>query len=93
LRVEFKQSDGEKNRNKFNSNRDYTNTSNFQHPIYIMKVEVNSAVEFVINILRVRQQTSSLNETQLHEFRGSLAIVLLEKYNNHWYENNPRKGE
>jgi protein Tob/BTG len=57
-----------------------------------MKVEVNSAVEFVINILRLRQQSSPLNESQLHDFRGSLVIVLLEKYNNHWYENNPRKG-
>lgn len=57
-----------------------------------MKTEVNSAVEFVINILRLRQQSSPLNESQLHDFRGSLVIVLLEKYNNHWYEANPRKG-
>lgn len=58
-----------------------------------MKTEVNSAVEFVINILRLRQQSSPLNESQLHDFRGSLVIVLLEKYNNHWYESNPRKGK
>lgn len=57
-----------------------------------MKVEVNSAADFMMNLLRVRQQVSSLSETQLHSFRGSLIVVLLEKYNNHWYENNPRKG-
>jgi len=57
-----------------------------------MKVEVHSAADFLMNLLRVRQQSSSLSETQLHSFRGSLIIVLLEKYNNHWYENNPRKG-
>lgn len=57
-----------------------------------MKVEVNSAADFMMNLLRVRQQVSTLSETQLHSFRGSLIIVLLEKYNNHWYENNPRKG-
>lgn len=58
-----------------------------------MKVEVHSAADFLMNLLRVRQQASSLSETQLHSFRGSLIIVLLEKYNNHWYENNPRKGK
>lgn len=58
-----------------------------------MKVEVNSAADFVMNLLRVRQQASTLSETQLHSFRGSLIIVLLEKYNNHWYETNPRKGK
>lgn len=58
-----------------------------------MKVEVHSAADFVMNLLRVRQKASSLSETQLHSFRGSLIIVLLEKYNNHWYENNPRKGK
>lgn len=58
-----------------------------------MKLEVNSAADFMMNLLRVRQQVNSLSETQLHSFRGSLIIVLLEKYDNHWYENNPRKGE
>lgn len=58
-----------------------------------MKVEVNSAADFMMNLLRVRQQVNSLSETQLHSFRGSLIVVLLEKYNNHWYETNPRKGE
>jgi len=57
-----------------------------------MKVEVNSAADFMMNLLRVRQQVNSLSETQLHSFRGSLIIVLLEKYELHWYENNPRKG-
>lgn len=57
-----------------------------------MKVEVNSAADFLMNLLRVRQQVNSLSETQLHSFRGSLIIVLLEKYNNHWYNENPRKG-
>lgn len=57
-----------------------------------MKLEVNSAADFMMNLLRVRQQVNSLSETQLHSFRGSLIIVLLEKYNNHWYETNPRKG-
>jgi len=57
-----------------------------------MKAEVQSAADFVAQLLRVRQQVNSLSENQLHSFRGSLTSVLLEKYNNHWYENNPRKG-
>jgi BTG family len=58
-----------------------------------MKVEVNSAADFVMQLLRVRQQVNSLSESQLHSFRGSLIVVLMDKYNNHWYETNPRKGK
>jgi protein Tob/BTG len=57
-----------------------------------MKVEINSAADFLMNLLRVRQQ-DTLTETQLHSFRGSLITVLNEKFRDHWYIENPRKGE
>jgi BTG family len=57
----------------------------------IMKVEINTASDFLMNLLRVRQQT--LTETQLHSFRGSLITVLHEKFRDHWYTENPRKGK
>lgn len=58
-----------------------------------MKVEINSAADFLMNLLRVRQQENSLSETQLHSFRGSLITILHEKFRDHWYIENPRKGE
>ncbi|XP_070496933.1 protein BTG2-like [Chironomus tepperi] len=57
-----------------------------------MKVEISSAADFLMNLLRVRQQENSLTETQLHSFRGSLITILHEKFRNHWYIENPRKG-
>jgi len=57
-----------------------------------MKVEISSAADFLMNLLRVRQQ-DSLSETQLHSFRGSLITILHEKFRDHWYIENPRKGE
>jgi len=56
-----------------------------------MKVEISSAADFLMNLLRVRQQ-DSLSETQLHSFRGSLITILHEKFRDHWYIENPRKG-
>ena len=57
-----------------------------------MKVEISSAADFLMNLLRVRQQENSLTETQLHSFRGSLITILHEKFRDHWYIENPRKG-
>ncbi|CAG9798580.1 unnamed protein product [Chironomus riparius] len=57
-----------------------------------MKVEISSAADFLMNLLRVRQQENSLSETQLHSFRGSLITILHEKFRDHWYIENPRKG-
>ncbi len=60
---------------------------------FIMKVEINSAADFLMNLLRMRQTAESLTETQLHSFKSQLVSVLHEKFNNHWYTENPRKGK
>jgi hypothetical protein len=57
-----------------------------------MKVEINSAADFLMNLLRVRQ-TETLTENQLHSFKSQLVTVLHEKFLNHWYTENPRKGK
>lgn len=58
-----------------------------------MKTEINSAAEFLMTLLRVRQQENSLTETQLHSFRGSVSSEMVHKFMNHWYPENKNKGK
>lgn len=56
-----------------------------------MKIEVNSAADFLISLLRVRQKVP-LSENQLQSFRGNIADVLMQQYQRHWYPELPAKG-
>jgi protein Tob/BTG len=58
---------------------------------HTMRIEVHSAADFLMNLLRVRQ-VSSLSESQLLTFKGSLQDVLLQRYRSHWYPASPTKG-
>lgn len=57
-----------------------------------MRLEVHSAADFLMNLLRVRQVNSPLSESQLLTFKGSLQDVLLQRYRSHWYPEIPTKG-
>lgn len=57
-----------------------------------MRLEVHSAADFLMNLLRVRQVNSPLSESQLLTFKGSLQDVLLQRYRSHWYPEVPTKG-
>lgn len=56
-----------------------------------MKIEVDSAADFLMNLLRVRQKMA-ITDTQLRNFRGTMADVLMERYQRHWYPEFPAKG-
>jgi len=56
-----------------------------------MKTEVNSAAEFLMNLLRIRQK-SLLTDSQLENFRGTLCESLTQRYQRHWYPEMPHKG-
>jgi protein Tob/BTG len=56
-----------------------------------MRIEVHSAADFLMNLLRVRH-VNSLSESQLLTFKGSLQDVLLQRYRSHWYPEVPTKG-
>lgn len=56
-----------------------------------MKIEVNSAADFLISLLRIRQKVV-LTENQLQSFRGHLAETLTQHYQRHWYPEIPTKG-
>lgn len=58
-----------------------------------MKVEVNSAADFLMNLLRINQQKhSNADDSQLQSFKGSLENLLASRYKSHWYPDVPIKG-
>lgn len=58
-----------------------------------MKLEVHSAADFLMNLLRVNQQKhSTTDDNQLQSFKGSLETLLVLRYKSHWYPDVPTKG-
>jgi len=54
-----------------------------------MKKEVQSAVDFLTNILRSRD---GVNAAQSQLFKSSLITLLCNRYQNHWFPEKPFKG-
>jgi len=57
-----------------------------------MKLEVHSAADFLMNLLRVKQVNSLPDDNQLQSFKGSLESLLVLRYRSHWYPEVPTKG-
>lgn len=57
-----------------------------------MRLEVHSAADFLMNLLRVKQAKNSLPENQLQHFKGSLQSLLVLRFRSHWYPDVPTKG-
>lgn len=58
-----------------------------------MKVEVHSAADFLMNLLRLKKQEPlTFDNDQLQNFKGSLESVLVLHYSSHWYPDIPIKG-
>lgn len=60
-----------------------------------MRLEVHSAADFLMNLLRVHKgvkQSNSLPENQLQHFKGSLQQLLVLHFRSHWYPDVPTKG-
>lgn len=55
-----------------------------------MKREIEAAVTWLTNLLRARQDLST---TQLEDFKSALRSILEEKFQGHWYENPPWRGQ
>lgn len=56
-----------------------------------MKLEVHSAADFLMNLLRVKQGDHP-DDNQLQSFKGSLETLLVLRYRSHWYPDVPTKG-
>lgn len=57
-----------------------------------MKLEVHSAADFLMNLLRVKQGSPLPDDNQLQNFKGSLESLLVLRYRSHWYPDLPTKG-
>lgn len=57
-----------------------------------MKLEVNSAADFMMNLLRLKKVEPLPNNDQLQNFKGSLESLLVLHYRSHWYPDVPIKG-
>ena len=55
-----------------------------------MKLEVQSAVNFLVHILRLAQ--CNIKETTLQKFKENLIVEMYHSYRFHWYPENPVKG-
>ena len=55
-----------------------------------MKLEVQSAVNFLVHILRLAQ--CNIKETTLQKFKENLIVEMYRSYRFHWYPENPVKG-
>lgn len=60
----------------------------------IMRLEVQSAADFLMNMLRVPVTPSikAMTDSQLLHFKGSLQTLLVLRYRSHWYPDAPNKG-
>jgi len=56
-----------------------------------MKSEVMAASDFIVNLLRMNSP-GSLSERELLRFRDTLAVVMRNHYNNHWFPEKSFKG-
>lgn len=57
-----------------------------------MKLEVNSAADFLMNLLRLKKVEPLPDNDQLQNFKGSLESLLVLHYRSHWYPEIPTKG-
>ena len=57
-----------------------------------MKKEVISAVNFLVDLLRVNNSNSLLTEEQLVKFRKNIYECLWLHYKDHWFPDKPMKG-
>jgi len=57
-----------------------------------MKLELQSASNFLVHLVRLSSRNSSIPENQLVSFQGSLVEVLRRRYRDHWFPEKPFKG-
>lgn len=55
-----------------------------------MREEIGAAVLFITRLIR---QSGSLSSEKVVEFSNSLSAILNEKFQNHWYQDHPTKGQ
>lgn len=57
-----------------------------------MRVEVTSAANFLVRLLRLNKESACLSDQQLEVFRSSLIDTLRIRYQEHWFPEKPCRG-
>lgn len=57
-----------------------------------MKEEIQEAIEFLVKNL-FKTNLNSFNENEISELRANLSQILHERYQGHWYDDKPYKGQ
>lgn len=57
-----------------------------------MRVEVTSAANFLVRLLRLNKQSAVVSDQQLEVFRAALIDTLRIRYQEHWFPEKPCKG-
>lgn len=55
-----------------------------------MKDEIAATVFFITRLVK---KHNKLNKQQMEKFASTLTTLLFERYKNHWYLDNPTKGQ
>ncbi|XP_068233292.1 protein Tob1-like [Palaemon carinicauda] len=57
-----------------------------------MRIEISSAAQFLVDLVRLNTTASSLSEEQLERFKANVADILQRHYTDHWFPDKPFKG-
>jgi len=57
-----------------------------------MKLELQSAANFLVHLIRLGRRNPSVNEQQLEKFKAAVVEVLRRRYRDHWFPEKPFKG-
>jgi len=57
-----------------------------------MRVEVTSAANFLVRLLRLNKESACLSDQQLEVFRAALIETLRIRYQEHWFPEKPCRG-
>lgn len=57
-----------------------------------MRLEIVSAADFLVQLLRLQTAASQLSEGQLQMFKKSLTDLLGHRYRDHWFPDRPNRG-
>jgi protein Tob/BTG len=57
-----------------------------------MKLELQSAANFLVHLIRLGRRNPAVGEQQLEKFRAAVVEVLRRRYRDHWFPEKPFKG-
>lgn len=57
-----------------------------------MRLEIHSAANFLVHLLRLHHRNGSLSDPQLEMFKRAVTELLRRRYRDHWFPERPTRG-